>query len=153
MHSHHHRRGDWSGPVLVEGAFSFRLLPPIFYEMKNDHAIPLSPCAVAIILEKLIVTLLMTAWSDVNVSVDSLHCPVCCSQSREGFQGGQVGHGAKVGEAQLPGRQAMGTRRVGYACDGRGMGVKEGRHSFIKTVVVSSPFLCNPLCFVSPAPE
>lgn len=88
--------------MLVEGAFSFRLLPPIFYEMKNDHAIPLSPCAVAIILEKLIVTLLMTAWSDVNVSVDSLHCPVCCSQSREGFQGGQVGHKSKGGCTNSP---------------------------------------------------
>ena len=32
-------------------------------------------------------TLLMTAWVDVNVPGDSIHCPACCSQSRDGFPG------------------------------------------------------------------
>lgn len=115
--------------MLVVGILSYFLLSippsPFIFQKKNDHVIPLSSLCNSNHFEKLIVTLLMTAWLDVNVPGDSLHCPVFCGQSEEGFQG--------------RGKWGMGADRVGHECE-------VDRQSFIKAVVISSPF-----CFVSPA--
>lgn len=70
------------------------------------------------------VTLLMTARADVNVSGDSIHGPACCSQSREAFPGRAAGTWTQGG-------RGMDLRWAGYRC-------KEGRPSFIKTVIISS---------------
>ena len=115
----------WRVTGLVAGILSF-LLPPApttlsFFQMNNDRVIPLS--SLCNHPEKLIVTLLMTARSDVNVPGDGLQCPAFCSPNAEGSQGGQAGHGCKV-----------------------------GRQRFIQTVVMSAPFLHNAFCLVSPAP-
>lgn len=54
--------------------------------MKNDPVIPLSSLAMESILEKLIVTLLMTAGSGVYVARDSINCPVCSPQEGRGVR-------------------------------------------------------------------
>lgn len=78
-------------------------------------------------------TLLMTAWSDVKVPGDSLHCPACYSQSREGFPG-RAGRARSQGERGLEARGWV----VGTRWAGRGV-LKWGSFPYYSEIISQLP--------------
>lgn len=98
----------------------------------------------------------MTAWSDVNVAGDSLHCPACCSQSREGFPG-------RAGGARSQGERGAWMLRAGARVrGGQAEGCENGSPVLHPSEIIPqqpgpSGGECvrvwyNPICFGGPVP-